>query len=56
MTNIGAIHSRHKNLWYHKKSWMAMNICDALLPNGMHIIITWKTELLLIAHENNIFN
>jgi hypothetical protein len=29
MTNIGAINSRHK------KSWIAMKICDTLLPNGM---------------------
>jgi hypothetical protein len=35
MKNIGAINSRHKNLWCHKKSWITMNICDALLPNGM---------------------
>ncbi len=28
MTNIGAINSRHKNLWCHKKSWIAMKICD----------------------------
>jgi hypothetical protein len=25
----------HKNLWYHKKSWIAMKICYTLLPNGM---------------------
>jgi len=36
MTNIDAINSRHtKNLWCHNKSWMAMKICDTLLPNGM---------------------
>jgi len=35
MTNIGAINLRHKNLWYYKKSWIAMKICDTLLPNGM---------------------
>jgi hypothetical protein len=35
MTNIGAINSRHKNLWCHKKSWITISICDALLPNGM---------------------
>jgi len=29
MTNIDAIHSKHK------KSWIATNTCDALLPNGM---------------------
>ncbi len=26
---------RHKNLWYHKNSWIVMKICDALLSNGM---------------------
>jgi hypothetical protein len=25
----------HKNLWCDKKSWIAMKICDTLLPNGM---------------------
>jgi hypothetical protein len=25
----------HKKLWCHKKSWIAMKICDTLLPNGM---------------------
>jgi hypothetical protein len=25
----------HKNLWCHEKSWIAMKICDILLPNGM---------------------
>jgi hypothetical protein len=25
----------HKNLWCHKKSWIAMKICDTLLPYGM---------------------
>jgi hypothetical protein len=35
MTNIGAINSKHKNLWCFKKSWIAMKICDTLLPNGM---------------------
>jgi hypothetical protein len=35
MTNIDAINSQHNKLWCHKKSWMAMKICDTLLPNGM---------------------
>ncbi len=39
MTNIGAIHSKHTktygDLWCYKKSWIAMKICDTLLPNGM---------------------
>jgi len=46
----------HKNLWRHKKSWIAMKICDTLLLNGIHVIITWKTGLLLIAKDNNILN
>jgi hypothetical protein len=25
----------HKNLKCHKKSWIAIKICDTLLPNGM---------------------
>ncbi len=29
------VNSRHKNLWCHKKTWIAMKICDTLLPNGM---------------------
>jgi hypothetical protein len=35
MTNISAKNSIHKNLWCHKKSWITMNICDTLFPNGM---------------------
>jgi hypothetical protein len=35
MTNIGPINSKHKNLWCHKKSWIAMKICDTLLSNCM---------------------
>jgi len=35
MTYIGSINARHKNLWCFKKSWIAMKICDTLLPNGM---------------------
>ncbi len=34
MTNIGAINSRHKKIWCHKKSWI-MKICDILLLNVM---------------------
>jgi hypothetical protein len=25
----------YKNIWSHKKSWIAIKICDTLLPNGM---------------------
>jgi hypothetical protein len=58
ITNIGAINSRHTKIYGHKKSWIAMKICDTLLPNDMawHAIITWKTMSLLIAKDNNIFN
>jgi hypothetical protein len=36
MTNISAINSKHqKTLWCHKKSWIAMKICDTLLLNDM---------------------
>jgi hypothetical protein len=27
----------HKNLWCHKKSWIAMKFCDILLPNDHHM-------------------
>jgi hypothetical protein len=41
--NIMACHDKywccnfktHKNLWCHKKSWIAMKICNTLFPNGM---------------------
>jgi hypothetical protein len=56
MTNIDAINSRHKNLWCHKKSWIAMKICDTLMPNGMPWPHHTKKESLLIAKDNNIFN
>jgi hypothetical protein len=36
MTNIGEINSRHtKTYGVTKKSWIAMKICDTLLPDGM---------------------
>ncbi len=36
MANIGAINSKHtKTYGVTKKSWIAMKICDTLLPNGM---------------------
>jgi len=36
MTNIDVINSNtHKNLWCHKKSWIAMKLCDTLLSNDM---------------------
>jgi len=36
MTNIGAQKcKKHKNLWYHGKSWITMKICDNLLANNM---------------------
>jgi hypothetical protein len=48
MTNIGAINSRHKkNLWCHKKSWIAMKICDTLLPNGMPCHHHMKDQIII---------
>jgi hypothetical protein len=52
MTNIGAVNSKHKNLWCHKKSWIVMKNCDTLLSNGMpchhhmeyQIVINRKTQ------------
>jgi hypothetical protein len=35
MTNISAINSKHKKIHGHKNSWIAMKICDTLMPNGM---------------------
>jgi hypothetical protein len=35
MTNWCHKFKTQKNLWYHKISWIAMKICDTLLPNGM---------------------
>jgi hypothetical protein len=36
MANIRAINSKHtKTYGVTKKSWIAMKICDTLLPNGM---------------------
>jgi hypothetical protein len=35
MTNIGAINSKHTKTYNVTKSWIAMKICDTLLPNGM---------------------
>jgi len=46
----------HKNLWCHKKSWIAMKIYDTLLPNDMLRPYHMEEELLLIAKDNNIFN
>ncbi len=46
----------HKNLWCHKKSWITMKICEPCCQMACHVIITWKTESLLIAKDNNIFN
>jgi hypothetical protein len=45
MTNIGAINSKHKKLWCHKKSWIAMNICGALCHGlgyfGILLTMSW---------------
>jgi hypothetical protein len=40
MTNIGVINSRHTKPYGVTNLWIAMNICDTLLPNDIHIIIT----------------
>jgi hypothetical protein len=53
MKNIDATNLKHKNLWCHKKSWIAMKICDTLLPNGMPC---HRHMWLLITKDNNIFN
>ncbi len=38
-----------QNLWCHKNSWIAMKICETLLPNGV-------IKSLLIAKDKNVFN
>jgi hypothetical protein len=47
---------KHKNLWFHKKSWIAMKICDTLLSNGMPCHHRMEIESLLIVKDNNVFN
>jgi hypothetical protein len=55
MTNIDAINSTHKNLWCHKKSWIAMKIVTPSYQMVCYVIITWKTELLLITKGQQYF-
>jgi len=37
----------HKNLWCHKKLWIAMKICDILLPNGMPCHHRMKDQVVI---------
>jgi hypothetical protein len=57
MTNIGEINLRHtKTYGVTKKLWIAMKICDTLLPMACHVIVTRKIESLSVVKDNNIFN
>jgi hypothetical protein len=49
MTNIGAINSGHK------KSWIAMKICDTLLPNNMSFHHHME-DRVIINHKITIFS
>jgi hypothetical protein len=54
MTNIGAINSRHTKIYDVTK---IMDCHENLTPccqMACHVIITWKTKLLLIASDKNI--
>jgi hypothetical protein len=57
MTNIGAINSRHTKIYGVTKNYglprKFMTLCCQM---ACHVIITWKTESLLVAKDNNIFN
>jgi hypothetical protein len=58
MTNIyGAINSKQTKIYgvtkTHGLPWKFVTPCYQM---ACHIIITWKTELLLITKDNNIFN
>jgi len=57
MTNIGAINSKHTKTYgvtkNHGLPWKFVTPCCQM---ACHVIITWKTKLILIAKDNNIFN
>jgi hypothetical protein len=57
MTNINAINSRHMKTYdvtkNHGLSWKFVAPCCQM---ACHVIITWKTKLLLITNNNNIFS
>jgi hypothetical protein len=57
MTNIGAINSRHtKTCGVTKDHRLLGKFVTPCCQMACHVIITWKTESLLIAKDNNIFN
>jgi hypothetical protein len=48
MANIRAINSKHtKTYGVTKKSWIAMKICDTLLPNGMPCHHHMKDQIII---------
>jgi len=51
MTNIGAINSRHTKTYGVTKSWIAMKICDTLLPNGMRPCHHHMENWVIINHK-----
>jgi hypothetical protein len=57
MTNIGVINSRHiKAYVVIKNHGLPRKFTTPCCQKACNVIITWKTELLLIAKDNNIFN
>ncbi len=56
-TNIGAINSKHTKTYgvtkNHGLPWKFVTPCCQI---ACHVIIIWKTKLILIAKDNNILN
>jgi hypothetical protein len=57
ITNISVVNSRHTKIYGVTKNyglpWKFVTPCCQM---ACHVIVTWKTESLLIAKSNNIFN
>jgi hypothetical protein len=49
-------HKTHKKLWCHKKSWIAVKICDTLLPNGMPCHHHMEEQIVINHKGQHIFN
>jgi len=57
MTNINAINSKQtKTYGVTKNHRLPGKFVTPCCQMACHVIITWKTESLLIAKNNNIFN
>jgi hypothetical protein len=56
MTNIGVINSHtHTNLWCHKKSWIAMKLCDPLLSNDMPYYHHMEDQIVINSKRQQYF-